>query len=75
MTGPKRFRKRPVEVEAMQYTGANTEELMNFIGRKCKFATHPEPVVVIATLEGDMTAKFDDYIIKGVKREKIPLRF
>ncbi len=69
------FRKRPVEVEAVQWTGDNGEEIDNFLPRDCfrwfdNFAGNP----VILTLEGDMLVSKGDYIIRGVKGEFYPCK-
>ena len=64
-----RFRKKPVEIEAIQWIPEN---------KKCKelFKTIPEikiledsDILIISTLEGDMIAKSGDWIIKGVNGE------
>lgn len=64
------FRKRPVEVEAVQFTGENYSEIFEFAGHiqisknGCK----------IVTLEGIMEALPGDWIIKGVKGEFYPCK-
>lgn len=66
-----KYRKRPVEIEAIRYTGSNTVEISQFMGlpldstRIVPFAKR----LIIKTLEGDMTAIPGDYIIKGVEGE------
>ncbi len=73
-----KFRKRPVVIEAVQFTGANLFECLRFMGE-------PEHVVnnielkatdapVIHTLEGMMTTSPGDWIIKGVKGEFYPCK-
>jgi len=83
----KRFRKKPVIIEAVQFTYDNLEELSEF----CKeFFTIDNPIksgyvqkeefkapyaeLVIPTLEGNMTAKLGDWIIKGVNGEFYPCK-
>lgn len=42
---PRRFRKRPVEIQAMQWDGANTEQVKAFVGpRQQSGAENPEAV-------------------------------
>ena len=68
-----KYRKKPVEIEAIQWTGNNLEEVEAFVvnaeGRQ--FDTVGESLF-IHTLEGSMRAKPGDYIIKGVKDEFYP---
>lgn len=64
-----KFKKKPVVIEAVQWTGKNQFEIMNF----CKTCYLTSSGIVkdlyINTLEGDMLANVDDYIIKGVAGE------
>lgn len=76
------YRKKPVVVQAIQFTGKNKDEILDFMRvhlpeNKFEF----EPVrkltaekLVIHTLEGDMYAKQNDWIIKGVKGEFYPCK-
>ena len=66
-----KYRKKPVEVEAIQYTGENLPEIINFVGRNLRVRGN---LVVIFTLEGDMIVSELDYIIKGVKGEFYPCK-
>ena len=67
-----KFRKKPVEIEAIQLTENNIDALVEFCGDKIK--SHPLTGVVIETLEGNMLASNGDYIIKGVKGEFYPCK-
>ncbi len=67
-----KYRKKPVEIEAIQLTEENLDKIMEFCGGKIK--SHPLTGVVIETLEGNMTADKGDYIIKGVKGEFYPCK-
>ena len=73
----KRYVKRPIAIEAIQWDGTNTSELMKF-SRDVRFIYHEDntktvlPQLYIQTLEGDLYAKIGDYIIKGVKGEIYP---
>lgn len=62
----KKYRKKPVVIEAIQWIGNNLSEIDNFIGRT---VDNKETTLVIHTLEGDMEASIGDYIIKGVNGE------
>ena len=67
-----KYRKKPVEVEALQWTGDNEKELYDFVGDKYYFTPFGE--LKIETLEGDMKASVNDYIIKGVNGEYYPCK-
>jgi len=75
-----KFRKKPVVIEAVQYTGLNIQELKLFTQSIClKTRQSPinpmfYPLVVIPTLEGNMTASKGDWIIKGVNGEFYPCK-
>lgn len=68
-----KYRKKPVEIEAIQWKGDNFIEIDNFI--TCEHYTYPSVgIVKIYTLEGIMVATVGDYIIKGVQGEFYPCR-
>lgn len=62
-----RVRKKPVEVEAFQLTEDNARMLANW----CKGLLVSSNIQIL-TLEGVMTARQGDYIIKGVHGEFYP---
>ena len=76
-----KYRKKPVVIDAVQLTMANRQSISNIIaaaGYIIRHATKP-PMraitgIVIETLEGDMTADFGDWIIKGVQGEFYPCK-
>lgn len=67
----KTYVKRPVEVQAVQWTGENRKEIKDFVGPDCFWKG---VVLVINTLEGAHYAKVGDYIIRGVKGEFYPCK-
>lgn len=80
-----KYRKKPVVVEAVRWTGSNLEEIRNFVGsdliEECVELfdikrTLKEMLVDIAidTLEGTMRVDYGDYIIKGVNNELYPCK-
>jgi hypothetical protein len=75
-----RFRKKPVVVEAVQWTGRNRDEVIAFLGdeRRCVVPLDGPPNalahVTIDTLEGRMFASAGDWIIRGVKGELYPCK-
>lgn len=68
-----RYRKLPVEIEAVQYTGNNYLEICDFADKILPSLPVKNADILIQTLEGSMTAKVGDYIIKGVNRRNLPL--
>lgn len=65
-----RFRKRPVEIEAVRFTG-NFDEVERFVGGDAEFRNGE---LVVATLEGPLRASPGDWIIKGVEGEFYPCK-
>ena len=63
-----KYRKLPVEIEAIQYTGDNYLEVCDFVSKILPSLPNPDADIFIETLEGIMKAKAGDYIIKGVNR-------
>lgn len=66
-----KFRKKPVVIEAVQWTGDNLSEIQQFY--------KPDSILIgdaifIKTLEGNMLAGKFDWIIKGVKGEFYPCK-
>lgn len=70
-----RFRKKPVVIEAMQFTG-DAEAVFAFMEDADPRAAAWESGsgIVIDTLEGQMVASRGDWIIRGVKGEYYPCK-
>ena len=73
-----KYRKKPVEVEAVQFTRRNLAEVMEFTDYQMTVTRvrtiNGEMYGEIATLEGEMRANENDWIIKGVKGEFYPCK-
>ncbi len=72
----KLYRKRPVVIEAIQFTN-NFHEVEKFMNQSlcCNMNGTGEPQeILIRTLEGEMTARKNDWIIKGVNGEFYPCK-
>ena len=67
-----RYRTRPCEIEAIQWTGENIIELLDW-GRG-KILWDDADDLFIDTLEGRMKANINDYIIKGLRGEFYPCK-
>lgn len=66
------YRKKPVPVEARQYTGDNFLELMSWSNSRVTIFDINGATVYVNTLEGPMRFDVGDYIIKGVHGEFYP---
>lgn len=64
-----KYRKRPVIIEAIQYTNANIQHPALFI-----VAPPSSYNVYIDTLEGRMTVNIGDWIITGINGESYPCK-
>lgn len=69
----KKYRKKPVEIEAVQWTGDNLAELRKMDGFNSVHTCFGGRLN-IKTLEGMMFASVGDYIIKGVQGEFYPCK-
>lgn len=70
-----KYRKKPVVIEAVQWTGENATEMSLFIGRSDIGRWYNGTLVLpIETLEGQITANPGDWVIKGVKGEFYPCK-
>lgn len=75
MSEIKKYRKKPVVIEALQWDGSieTRNKLGEWLGDK--FQTHGEyNKPTIKTLEGDHICNLWDYVIKGVKGEFYPCK-
>jgi len=66
-----KFRKKPVVIEAVEWTGENHDEIHAFAGHHVRIIG---PHAMCQTLEGAMTAVPGNWIIKGIKGEFYPCR-
>lgn len=72
---PKKYRKKPVVIEAIKFTDESKSRAYLFVRCNCSADWENDvPILKIQTLEGVMTARFGDYIVKGVKGEFYPVR-
>ena len=68
-----KYKKKPVAIEAVQWTGNNKEKILDFCNGSSSF-TAADGYIAINTLEGVMNASAGDYIIKGVHGEFYPCK-
>ena len=73
-----KFRKKPVEIDAVQFSGGNFSEVMDSFPEAKNWSGYLTEekmwCLEIPTLEGTMTAQDGDWIIKGVKGEHYPCK-
>lgn len=69
-----KFRKKPVVIEAIQWTGENKEELLEFCNSLNTYETKDDTTIIINTLEGDMVLSKDAWLIRGVQGEFYPCK-
>src|SRR5690242_6544144 len=73
--GGMKFRKRSIEVEAMQFDGTNGRQIRNWAGKESVCQSHYEPKrIIIRTLEGHLYAQIGDWVIKGIAGEIYPCK-
>jgi len=72
----KKYRKKPVVVEAIRLGRDCFDEVCKFVGEDNlgDGTSLEEGVVTISTLEGEMDARLGDWIIKGIKGEFYPCK-
>lgn len=74
----RKYIKKPVEIEAIQWLGYNWNEVCDFltvpINGRGQLENGADMCVIIETLEGEMRATIGDYIIKGVRGEFYPCK-
>ena len=68
------YRKKPVVIEARQFTHANIEQIARWVNSNGASAFTGRESIAIETLEGQMIAMPGDWIIKGVQGEFYPCR-
>lgn len=81
-----KYKKKPIVVEAIRWTGSNLEEIRNFVGNDLieNYIKHFDiemtlikqtlTGIAINTLEGTMKVDYGDYIIKDVNNELYPCK-
>ena len=72
-----KYRKKPVEIEAVQWVSDNIEQVYEMLGDNLiinKDEDKDDVKHFINTLEGKMEMSWGDYIIKGVKGEFYPCK-
>lgn len=70
-----KYRKKPVVIEAVKWTGRNFEACAKFCLNMKKTGNYlTTGDLIIPTLEGEMVLRIGSWIIKGVKGEFYPCK-
>ena len=71
-----KFRKKPVVIEAMQFTEETKDQVFNFVtcNKKPETMNNGESRMWVQTLEGDMLVSIGDWVIKGIQGEFYPCK-
>lgn len=75
--GIKRYKTKPCEIEAIEWTGDNFEEIAEFTNHTAAMMlmySSRRYELIIKTLEDYMIASVGDFIIKGLKGEFYPCK-
>lgn len=67
----KKYVKKPVVVEAIEYTGDNAVEIAKWAGGEVEIFSGS---LAIDTTEGTMTVSKGDFVIKGTRGEFYPCK-
>jgi hypothetical protein len=72
------YRKRPLVITAMQWTGENIHELITelttTLEKPLRYPYMLNGELIVPTLEGTLRAQKGDYIIRGVDDELYPCK-
>jgi len=69
-----KYRKKPVVIKAVQWTGSNLEECFQFCPALLNETYRANGRLTIPTLEGKMQCETGDFIIRGLKGEFYPCK-
>lgn len=69
-----RFRKKPVIVDAIQFTGSNVAEVAALLDWDYDEGTSDDETLIIETLNGDVTVSVGEWIVRGIAGEGYPCR-
>lgn len=70
-----KYRKKPVVIDAVQFTGQNIQEIWDEFGVADIYGpVEDDPCAYIFTLEGKMKVDIGDWVIQGVNGEHYPCK-
>ena len=74
MKNTKKYKKKPVVIEALQFDSENVSEMINFIGAFPHEYFHDKGLIIIHTLEGEHNVRHGDYVVRGIYDEYYPVK-
>lgn len=74
METPRKYQKKPITIEAIQFETTNIDDVSAFIGNFPHRVIHSEGLIIINTLEGEHMVKHGDYVVKGNFDEFYPVK-
>lgn len=69
-----KYVRKPVVIDAVQWTGENIQEILDFAGKAVLTIMKKNQPFQIQTLEGKYTVSVGDWVIRGVKGEYYPCK-
>lgn len=75
----RKYRKKPVVIDALQWTGGNLNDCIEFLGNSyggfnAERCPNGKSEIKVLTLEGFHIASRGDYLIRGIKGEHYPCK-
>jgi hypothetical protein len=74
MNKVKKYIKKPIEIEAIQYLTENVQQVSKFIGDFPHKIIESENIIIISTLEGEHIVRHGDFVIRGIYDEYYPCK-
>lgn len=68
------FRKKPIVIEAVKLTKENWPDIIDWMTINGAVFRGESEGLIVETLEGDMTAQFGDWILRGLFNEFYPCK-
>lgn len=66
------YRKKPISVEARQFTGDNFPELQDWSADHVELSDYRDDAICVHTPESPVWGEMGDYVIKGTRGEFYP---
>ena len=69
-----KYRKKPVVIDAMQYTGKNKQEMLEFAKNNAWPETCSSAIIITTIDRNNARIDIGDWLLKGVKGEFYPCK-
>lgn len=67
-----KYKKKPVVIDAIQWTGDNYAEIFEFTDGRAYLLRPHSDTLIVSTLEGEVKAVKGCYIIRGIANDYYP---